>query len=523
MLHALTLTALGATAALLPPQQSTQEIFETMRARQSTIPAPIIARIGADVAAGLHYAHTATDGSGTPLDIVHRDVTPSNIIVGFTGTTKIVDFGIAKAQVRDSQTRSGALKGKMAYLSPEQIEDATVDHRTDVFQLGIVLHEMLTGLRLFDADGDHQKMMAVMERPILPPSEVNPYVPKVFDEVILRALDRDVSKRTQSADQLRRELEYALKQLGSTVSAHDVSDWMQSTLADRYNERVAMERESVSQMRSGSRPPSSAPKAPSGESSSGGKTPTLATVVGRPSSMTKKPSERKRGTRAFLVLGAFVGIVIGAILFWRGTRGGGEDPPSSDTPVAAKTTAGALGDEAPETFSINLQVEPREGVISIDGKRLAEGAYVGEFTADGKAHTVEVRAVGYETWRIVFTNTLPAQKVELRRLPAGTAMADRSDGQRPGSVRSATPKGARTKTTGGSKSGGEPVAENLSGQPAETSGSEGSQTPEDRVKSGATEGSGANATNNGSTTSGKGDKWRKGRSSDNIDPWKRKR
>jgi serine/threonine-protein kinase len=395
-------------------------MFETLRAQQVTMPAPIVARVCADVAAGLHYAHTATDNNGTPLGIVHRDVTPSNLIVCFNGITKIVDFGIAKAELRDAQTRSGALKGKMAYLSPEQIEDTKVDPRTDVFQLGICLHEMLTGTRLFDAEGDHQKMMAVMERPIRPPSEVNPYVPKAFDEVVLRALSRDFEKRTPSADQLRRDLEQALKKIGTTVSDHDVADWMQSTFAQRYTERVAMERDCVQQMRSGA--PASSGELPVGDRTGGGHTPTLATVVARPTTKTRRRSSKSRKPAMMLGIGAGVGALVGAILFISSKASGPEgagalgdpseasaqkpiDPPEEPPPPAK-------ADKVPtdEPYKVSIKLVPARATVELDGEEAKkQGRYFrSEFLADGSTHRLTVSASGYETQVFEFSDETEA-------------------------------------------------------------------------------------------------------------------
>ena len=131
------------------PGESLAYVWEALRTRKKLIPPNIVCRIGASIAAGLHHAHIATDAAGHPQPIVHRDVTPSNLIVCFNGVVKIVDFGVAKATLSEGQTRAGALKGKMSYLSPEQVKDEPIDGRTDVFQLGICLHEMLTGRRLF--------------------------------------------------------------------------------------------------------------------------------------------------------------------------------------------------------------------------------------------------------------------------------------------------------------------------------------------------------------------------------------
>jgi serine/threonine-protein kinase len=132
---------------------------------------------------------------------------------------KNVDFGLAKATLHEGQTRGG-IKGKMSYLAPEQLYDQPVDGRTDVFQLGICLHELLTGQRLFKGDSDQQRAVAVLERPIPPPREIVPSLPKELDEVVMWSLQRDPARRPATADEFRRALEGAAVGIGS-VSGHD--------------------------------------------------------------------------------------------------------------------------------------------------------------------------------------------------------------------------------------------------------------------------------------------------------------
>src|SRR6266545_3179646 len=222
-------------------------ITRSLRARDLGVPPAIACRIAAEVAAGLHCAHTATDPAGHPQPIVHRDVTPSNLIVCFNGVVKIVDFGVAKAILHEGQTHGG-VKGKMSYLAPEQLDDKPLDGRADLFQLGICLHELLTGTRLFKGDSDQQRAMAVLHQRIPPPSELMPNLPKELDEVVLWALERDPERRPATADDFRRALELAAADVG-VVSGHDLGGWMRSALADRLAERTRFERHCMAEMR----------------------------------------------------------------------------------------------------------------------------------------------------------------------------------------------------------------------------------------------------------------------------------
>jgi serine/threonine-protein kinase len=224
--------------------ENLQAVLRTLSMRGGTIPVEFACEIGASIAAGLHSAHTSTDSAGEVHPIVHRDVTPGNVIVCYNGEVKIVDFGIAKANEAEGDvTRPGTIKGKWAYLSPEQIEAGAITPRTDVFQLGIVLHEMLTGRRLFRAENEIQSINAVMKLEIQPPSSINPDVPEELDKLVLQMLERDPEKRPRSADIVRRDLSKLLKDLGRTVSREELAVWMKGAFSELHEERLAMERD----------------------------------------------------------------------------------------------------------------------------------------------------------------------------------------------------------------------------------------------------------------------------------------
>ncbi|XXF75628.1 protein kinase [Myxococcaceae bacterium GXIMD 01537] len=180
------------------------ELRRRCKEQLTPMPPVLVAQMGAEVARGLHYAHRLRDADGAPLHLVHRDVTPQNVLLSFDGAVKLTDFGIAKAG--KSFTAPGMLKGKFAYMSPEQARGEDVDARTDVFALGVVLWEMLTGGRLFEGDSEVAVLRAVQHSAIPPPARLNPDVPAELDAVVRKALERDVSARYQSAFELERAL-----------------------------------------------------------------------------------------------------------------------------------------------------------------------------------------------------------------------------------------------------------------------------------------------------------------------------
>jgi tRNA A-37 threonylcarbamoyl transferase component Bud32 len=192
------------------------ELRRRCQERGVAIPPMLVAQIGMEVARGLAYAHRLTE-NGQSLALVHRDVTPHNVLLSFDGAVKLTDFGIAKAGGR--ATTSGMLKGKFAYMSPEQARGDTVDARTDVFALGVTLWELLTGARLFEGDGDVAVLRAVQERLIVPPARLNPGVSAPLDAAVMRALERDRARRWPTAHELERALAEVV--LGGARSLED--------------------------------------------------------------------------------------------------------------------------------------------------------------------------------------------------------------------------------------------------------------------------------------------------------------
>lgn len=194
-------------------------------------------RIIADACAGLHYAHSRTDEQGRPLKVVHRDISPQNILVSFDGSVKLVDFGIAKASDQASNTRSGSLKGKFAYMAPEQAQGKPLDNRSDLFALGLVLYELVTGVRPLKRDSELSTLQAALECVIEAPSVVAE-VPTEIDEVVMHALAKNPHDRYRDARQFQMALEQLLVTEGTVATSVQVSELMEHLFADRLAEEA---------------------------------------------------------------------------------------------------------------------------------------------------------------------------------------------------------------------------------------------------------------------------------------------
>lgn len=180
-------------------------------ARAKTVPVPVTIRIVLDTLLGLHAAHELPADDGSPLGLVHRDVSPHNILVGTDGASRITDFGVARAASRLTNTQTGHVKGKLAYMAPEQAAGAPLDRRADLFAMGIVLWEGLTGKRLFKRETDVETLTRLLYEPIVAPSTINPDVPPEVDAVVLKALERDPSKRYPTGADFAESLEAAAR------------------------------------------------------------------------------------------------------------------------------------------------------------------------------------------------------------------------------------------------------------------------------------------------------------------------
>ena len=210
----------------------------SLKLTEKPVPLPIAARIVMQAAAGLHAAHELRDEDGELIGLVHRDVSPQNILLSYKGSVKIVDFGIAKAMGRGSaETMAGKLKGKVPYMSPEQAIGEPIDRRTDVFALGTVFYQLALGKHPFRGESDVETMNNILSRPVLPPRAIEPSFPEELEEVVMKAIAKDKDERFPTMAAFEAALGAAIARLGMLTSDGDVEAFVEKVLGERAKRR----------------------------------------------------------------------------------------------------------------------------------------------------------------------------------------------------------------------------------------------------------------------------------------------
>ena len=318
------------------------------------VPDRVTIRIALDSLAGLHAAHELTGDDGKPLEIVHRDVSPHNILVGVDGVSRITDFGIARAATRLAVTQSGQLKGKLAYMAPEQARSETVDRRADVFSMGICLWEMLAGRRLFKTEFEAETLNRLLYDPIPALRSVAPNVPPEIEVVCTKALTRDPDKRYATAAEFADALEQAARMHDLIGGKREVSSCVDQVLGSDLAER----REALRAWRIESEPGRGAPSgvSPSGVAS----TPSTVSDVGSAPSGKSLPETSGMMAMPVSNRGASIGVALFAagmavasgMLEWNraraeGTGQGRVEGPAIAAPVATPSAAPAATRDVP--------------------------------------------------------------------------------------------------------------------------------------------------------------------------------
>lgn len=312
---------------------SLAHLIKREKERGAAVPPDIAIALLHDVLEGLHAAHEARDPSGAPLNIVHRDVSPHNVIVGVDGRARVLDFGVAKAVGRSQQTREGTLKGKLSYMAPEQLE-GRVDRRSDVFAASIVLWELLTGLRLFTGENEGQTLMRLLGGQCDAPSALAD-VPPALDAVVLRGLARVPEDRFQTAHEMAEALAAF-----DHAPPHRLAAWLGAVAGDLLDSSAKQ----VADAESG---PLTLPARPAHVSAPtpaiGFAPPTSPPRVPDPSpSPSPSPPPERRSFVGLAGAALAIALIVGAVV-WVAARRGGTEPPRALTapPEAAMPTGQA--------------------------------------------------------------------------------------------------------------------------------------------------------------------------------------
>jgi serine/threonine protein kinase len=218
------------------------QIQNRLRKVGQIMPVAMACYVIAKVCEGLDYAHRKRDPMGRALEIVHRDCSPQNVLISYEGEVKLIDFGIARAASRSSRTNAGVLKGKFGYMSPEQVRGLPLDHRSDLFAIGTVFYECLTGERLFQGESDFSTLEKVRNADVRPPSELNNNVPPEVEGMVMRALARDVKTRYQTGGEMHADLQAFLTKQDVPFTNKTMADWLRAAFRDEVDrERQLME------------------------------------------------------------------------------------------------------------------------------------------------------------------------------------------------------------------------------------------------------------------------------------------
>jgi serine/threonine protein kinase len=359
------------------------------------LPIGVAVHVCHEIASALAYAHALTDDAGKPLQIVHRDVSPSNIMVAKLGQVKLLDFGIAKAasSVRDEQTRTGTLKGKISYMSPEQAEGDNVDHRADLFALGIVLWESLTRQRLFRGEDDLRTLRLVREAKIDPPSSLRPEVDAELDAVVLKMLARRFEDRFASADEVAaalaihcRRWEADARTLKQFLDAEGPLE-ARSATGDSAVAPIAAAAERPTEVEGKAVEP--APRAAPAEATPPSSRAPHATSA-RPATELLAP--RSRRWRPTILIAAAVALTL---IAWLGARGKSGRPPKTTT-AAATTPSSSPGASA---ASVRLAISGTLGAaVFVDDREVGTVPVELALPAQASARQLVVRADGYQSF-----------------------------------------------------------------------------------------------------------------------------
>jgi len=335
---------------------SMAHLQERLNRGPALMPWRLAAFVAGQTLLGLHAAHEATSEQGEPLGIVHRDVSPHNVLVGADGVVRVADFGVAKAAARVSATPDGKFKGKLAYMAPEQLRRGAIDRRVDVFATAVVLYEALCGRRLFWAEEQAATLQNILDAEVELPSRFVPEIPAALDEVVLRGLERDRERRFPTAQAMARALQAALP-MPTTL---ELGEWVRASIGDVLEARSRL----VAKVETYASDASPETSVPSGEVARQKPRRLEPASEGTELSSVRAPPVTSRSSRKWLVIPLVLVAALAAfavLALVDPLRGRRQDfSPVSEPPRSAAEAASVQDSVIPPTVSATTPVPPRD-------------------------------------------------------------------------------------------------------------------------------------------------------------------
>ncbi len=421
--------------------ESTAALLRRLHLQDRRIDLSLGAYVVAQACAGLHAAHELRGPDGSPLELVHRDVSPQNVFVTYGGEIKVLDFGIAKAADRVTRTETGTFKGKFEYASPEQCLGQPIDRRSDVFAMGVVLYELTTGKRLFKRENHLLTMRAICSSEIPQPSSIVEGYPAELEAICLRALAHDKKERFATAGEMRTELLKAARNLGLEPEA-DVA--LARLMADLFADRIETKNDLLKRVRVGT----AVGAIPPNESDPQVEVPiaeaTLRATATIPSNTTaREDSRRKRAIVGLATAGAVLSFAAaGALLPQRNRAGAPVPDPATPTAEIAPATAAAVA----TAVTLSIDTNPPGAEVLVDGE--PRGVSPSKVTIDrsARAKTIEFRLAGHRSsTQSLVPDVDQKLVVNLVPLPTATPSATASSAARPTPVPKTKPAPAKPK------------------------------------------------------------------------------
>ncbi len=402
--------------------QNLTDLLKAAVRERDKLPWPLAVRLVADAAAGLHAAHELTTEDGRPLGVVHRDVSPQNILVSYDGHVKVTDFGIAFAAEKLEQTESGILKGKVAYMSPEQTRGDVVDRRSDIFALGIVLWEAVCLKRLFREPNEASALLRVREADVPPPRSQNSELPQALEDIVLKALALDPADRYDTAEELSEALERLLVSENQVVARKNVAKAVSGLFHDRR--RLKEEQIQTAKENAASSPVK-------GVGMAAGSTGSLEL----PTDARGEMSHLRRRRSPWIWIATLAVVIAGlvtALVLWKPGRSGSEasaehaaapsPPPPHKTRRArpVPVDAAARRTSAPRQVTLRIRITPSDAPAEVmyRGQVVRGARFERVVSRSHKAERITVRAKGFLPQTLV---VVPSEDtdipVQLKRAP----------------------------------------------------------------------------------------------------------